>query len=163
MMSEPKTSNPLISFAEDSHVRTSACPVGVQESTESAADYGASLPESLASFDHDTQSWKTPQRSLLGGLDEFSETWPQSGMTRSGIAYRLEPLVPDISGVVHSWLPTPCATDWKGGTEAPRKDGADRGSELRHLLRALFGGTSPHPLFVEQVMGFPTGWTDLER
>ena len=31
-----------------------------------------------------TSSWKTSQLSLLGGLESFSETFPRSGMTRSG-------------------------------------------------------------------------------
>jgi hypothetical protein len=61
--------------------------------------FGTSSPESLASYDPATSSWRTFQGSLLEdeGWGESLETWPRSGMTRSGTAYRLRPLVPLIS------------------------------------------------------------------
>jgi integrase len=74
-----------------------------QGSTERARVFGQSTPAWLASFDPDTSSWRTSQLSLLGGLDEFSGTWPRSGMTRSGTAYQLQPLAPLTEGP-HLWL-----------------------------------------------------------
>ena len=122
---------------------------------------GLNSPELLAIYDPDTSSWKTPQVSLLEGLDGYSETWPTSGTMRNGKCFRQERLVPDIDEIAHSWWPTPLADDWKGGTERPRTDAGIRSYELRHLLKALFGGTLPHPQFAEQLMGFPIEWTDL--
>ena len=62
--------------------KTSALPEPEPESTEREADSGARWPGSLAKYDHDTCSWKTAQLSLLGGLDEFSQTWPRWGLMR---------------------------------------------------------------------------------
>jgi hypothetical protein len=61
---------------------------------ESSRVFGPRCSASFASFDPDTSSWRTWQRSLLGDSDEFSETWPRSGMTRSGTAFQLRPLAP---------------------------------------------------------------------
>jgi hypothetical protein len=54
--------------------------------------------------------WKTWQLCLLGDWTEYSGRWPRSGMMRNGIAYRLRPLVPRISGTGFSSserFPTP--------------------------------------------------------
>lgn len=68
----------------DSRARTYRAPERVPDSTGHDPDSGASSPESFARFDRLTSSWRTPQCSLLAGLDEFSGTWPQWGMMRAG-------------------------------------------------------------------------------
>ena len=116
------TDGTLTSFVVASHVRTSAMPAAELDLQESDQDC---FSKSFAWFDNSdpaTCSWKTWQRSLLGDWIEFSESWPRSGMTRNGIAYRLRPLVPRISGTGSSSLPptlqeqpaTP-SRDWNGG------------------------------------------------
>jgi hypothetical protein len=77
--------------------------------------FGASTPAWLASYDPATSSWRTSQLSLLGGLAEFSATWPRSGMTRSGTAFRLQPLVPLTDATGSGLWPTPNAADGLGG------------------------------------------------
>ena len=84
----------LTSSAADFPVRTSASPERVLVLQAREAAYGSSSLDSLASFDPATQSWRTSQLSVLGGLEPYSETWPRSGMTRNGIAYQLPTLVP---------------------------------------------------------------------
>jgi hypothetical protein len=74
---------------------------------EAVAACGPNSLDSLASYDRATQSWRTSQHSLFGGLDEFSETWPRSGMTRSGTAYQLQPLAPPTGEIESGLLPTP--------------------------------------------------------
>ena len=78
--------------------------------------YGATSADLLATYDHDTQSWRTSQTCFLArlnseadGLAEFSETWPRSGLMQSGIAYQLPPLVPRTDENVFGLLPTPRA------------------------------------------------------
>jgi hypothetical protein len=71
---------------------------------------GRNTPESFASFDPDTSSWRTSQGYLFGDLDEFSATWPRSGSMRNGTAYRRRPLVPRISGKGCFYWPTPDAS-----------------------------------------------------
>src|SRR5690625_5070783 len=65
-------------------VRTYPQQEKAPESTESAAASGEKWRASFAKYDRDLCSWKTPQYSLLGGLDEFSETWPKWGLMRNG-------------------------------------------------------------------------------
>jgi hypothetical protein len=145
----------LTLFAAGSHAKTSAPPAREQASTANAADYGKSTPELLANFDHASSSWRTSQRSLFGGFSEFSETLPRSGMMQSGIAYQLPPLAPLTSGTGSGSWPTPTKSDYKGGHIRGRD------SELKHHLKRKYGGTYPHPTFVEALMGFPIGHTDL--
>ena len=81
--------------------------------------YGPSLCESFAWYDHDTSSWRTCQASLVGECPTFSETWPASGMMRSGRAYQQPPLVPRTSVGGSSLWPTPVAKDDGKTPEAP--------------------------------------------
>ena len=92
--------------------------------TVRARVFGQSTPVLLASFDPGTSSWRTSQLSLLGGSEVFSGTWPRSGMTRSGIAFRLQPLAPLTKGIVSGLLPTPAASPpgWKN-IEVVDRDG----------------------------------------
>lgn len=53
------------------------------------AGSGVSRLGLLARYDRASCSWKTAQYSLLGGLVEFSETWPRWGMMRAGVCWEL--------------------------------------------------------------------------
>jgi hypothetical protein len=62
-------------------------------------------------------------------------------------------------------FPTPTATMHKGSSPAAltRKDGQDRSrGRLDHFLQALEGSGQLNPMWVEWLMGFPTGHTDLQ-
>jgi len=56
--------------------------------------------------------------------------------------------------------PTPCKRDYKGMSS--RKWRAREGAKATPTLPDKIGGT-PHPEFVESLMGFPIGWTDCDR
>lgn len=102
----------VTSFLADSPVRTSALPAKDSALTsESAADCGESSPDSFACYDQSTRSWRTSQLCLTGILAEYSATWPRSGTTRNGIAFRRPPLVPLTSVIGCSAWPTPTASD----------------------------------------------------
>ena len=59
-------------------------------------------------------------------------------------------------------LPTPTVSCHNAGTDKDRKDGGSRESELNHLVARSVGRTSQlSPLFVEEMMGFPTCYTVL--
>jgi hypothetical protein len=107
-------------------------------------------------------------------------------MMQSGIAYQLPPLVPLIdatgSGSLH--IPTPTARDWKDGRAKACKNVPVNGLLGRwvHLwptpvsddtgwrrnkypqggtaLSTAIGGML-NPRWVEWLMGYPDGWTDL--
>jgi hypothetical protein len=80
-----------------------------QGSMASSRVFGPSSRGSLASYDPATSSWRTSQLSLLEDSAAFSETWPRSGMTRSGTAYRLEPWAPLTAVTESGSWPTPLA------------------------------------------------------
>jgi hypothetical protein len=98
---------PWMSSAEASPARTSAQQEKAPGSLASVRDYGRNTPVLLASYDQPTSSWRTSQHFLGEGLERFSETWPRSGTMRSGIAYRLPPLVPLTGGTASGLWPTP--------------------------------------------------------
>ena len=76
-------------------------------------------PAQLARWNQTRDCWETThQASLLSEhLAVYSETWPTSGMTRSGVAYRLPAWEPLTDGSESSsLLPTPMATEGTKGT-----------------------------------------------
>jgi hypothetical protein len=146
----------------------------------SAAGYGRSTPELLARYDRATSSWRTSQLCLDGDLSEFSETWPRSGLMRSGTAYLLPPLVRLTDETGSGLWPTPAAVSYgtnQGGgmgrvgpirpsLETMARQNlwptADRYSGLQSYgQNAILG--SLNPTWVEWLMGFPLGWTDCGR
>lgn len=225
--SAPTTSPPATLSAAASRARTLATLAGGPGLRVSVAAYGASSPALLASYDPATCSWRTFQHSLDGGLTPFSATWPRSGLMRSGIAYRLPPLVPLTAGTDSSSWPTPTRQNATGNAytydrgdktkprlslvgmarmwPTPRHSDAERGGR-GDLVQAVRGNPNTHyklwptpnatdykgastrtpgkerslcdddlptrvaressgqlnPTWVEWLMGFPLGWTDLE-
>jgi hypothetical protein len=157
-------SQTLMLFAEDSHVRTLATPARESASMASAADYGKNTPASFVKYDPGTSSWKTSQLCLTGGLETFSGTWPRSGMTRSGIAYQLPPLVPLTCEIERGLLPTLTSNNGTGGG-----NGLAGGSGNRKKLYKIFGeelgkkygNQSLNISYLEWFMGFPITWTEL--
>ena len=105
---------PLMSSAAASPAKTSALPEGGRDWRAKDRAYGASSPVLLANFDRDTSSWRTSQHCVAGGLETFSETWPRSGMMRSGIAYQLPPLAPLTAATGYGLWGTPTGQDAKG-------------------------------------------------
>lgn len=151
-----------ISSLEASPAKTSATQAKEQDSLASEADCSMNSAVWLAKWDQDTLSWRTSQRCLLGGWIKFLGRWPRSGTMRNGTAYRLQPLVPRITAIESSsLLPTPTARDYRGGhkgTDCVRKRTPNgHGCQLNDLVDGPL-----NPTFVEWVMGFPIGWTDLE-
>ena len=73
----------------------------------------ASQPQPIARWNTARDAWEIPQTEGLfcEHLDVFSETWPTSGMTRSGTAYALPTSVPVTTDSECSLLPTPEAQD----------------------------------------------------
>lgn len=165
--------------------RTSALPAKVQALTEPAAGCGRTWHGSLARFDRASSSWKTAQPSLLGDSEESSVTWPRSGMTVGGQCLELTILAPRISANDSGLWPTPtvcgnynrkgasatsgdglatavmkCATptarDWRSGKASQATH--DRNS--RPLIEQV--GGLLNPTWVEWLMGWPIGWTDLK-
>src|SRR5690348_3123441 len=88
-------------------VKTSVQQATAPDLPASVRDSGGSFYEPFAWFDLSSRSWRTWQRCLVEGWELFSETWPRSGMTRNGIAFRRQPLVPLTDEIESGLLPTP--------------------------------------------------------
>ena len=173
---EDTTLKQLTLFAEDSLAKTLASPGKGQVSRESDQDCGLSSIESFASFDPDTLSWRTSQLSLFGGWMSYSESWPRAGMMRNGKSYPRRPLVPRISGIGLSFWPTPKAQTGREGISPRTLEMVREGVAEASLTRVILmpeqwppgnwkegTGRHPNPQFLEYLMGFPIGWTDLEH
>lgn len=104
-----------MSLAGDSLVKTSQPQERGRASRAAARGSGRRCTESFARFDRDSCLWRTPQCSLLAGLDVFSETWPRAGMMRRGWCWELQMSEPRMSARESgfsrtTWL-TPMALD----------------------------------------------------
>ena len=171
---------------EASRARISQQRGGGQELTAQEVACGNTWQGSWVKYDHDTSSWRTHQCSLLGGLDEFLGTWPRWGSMLNGECWELrtwalrtseiESGSPDGETFFHTqncsgldggsnsrnalkkrqMLPTPLTRDWKSGKAS--KATMERNSRP---LSEQVGGTL-NPTWVEWLMGWPLGWTDLK-
>ena len=66
-------------------------------------------------------------------------------------------LQPNLETVIARMLLMPCANDWKGATNW-EKAGRHGQQRLPDCL-PTGPGTHLNPSFVEEMMGFPVGWT----
>ena len=69
--------------------------------------YGLTSFEPLASYNHDSHSWKMYAVISLWGLTESLETLPKSGITRNGKLFQQPVLAPLIDATESSAWPTP--------------------------------------------------------
>lgn len=116
---------------------------------------GLSLPESLAKLDHGGYWLKTPTTCEPKVLDEFSKTWPSSGMMLRGGCFPLKTVEPITNARECGLLPTPTAHNAKeGGYPA-------EGTRNTPTLGWVVGGKI-NPQLTEWMMGWPIGWTGLK-
>ena len=159
----------LMSYLAAFHVKTSVPLEKAQALTVSAAECGQKWRASFTKYDLDTHSWRTHQCSFLGGLDEFSETWPQWGLMRDGECWEQETLAHHTKGTESgSWLPTPLTSDHKKITKN-KEYHLKRNFDLPNKLVQIGHPPSKnggwgwfHPVLSESMMGWPTGWTELK-
>ena len=187
----------LMLYLEDFHAKTSHPQEKAQELTENGQECGKKWQGSFAKFDLNMSMWKTHQCLLLGGLEQFLETWPDSGSMRNGECYQRQTLAHHTLEKESGLLPnginffhTPCTTGIDGGSNSRKalkkrknqfptpqaSDCRDRGNlsnpsiqrrvELGKQLNLsmVVHPTSGqlNPMWVEWLMGWPIGWTDLK-
>jgi hypothetical protein len=181
----------LTSCAEVSPAKTFPPPEKAQESMEHGADCGGAWPAWFAKFDRVSSSWKTRQCSLLAGLDAFSGTWPRWGMMRGGVCWELTTSGHRTGESESGFWPTPRSCSAMAATITPESAHAenrfpnletvvgrrmwatpkcqdsrhaswDRNkSNLGEQVAGIHGGQL-NPNWVEWLMGWPIGWTDLK-
>lgn len=123
--------------------------------------------EPFAWYDRDTQSWRTWQRCLDGEWELFSETWPNVGMTRNGIAWAPINLVRPSTENASGYWQTPTTRDYKGqsGLGNRTKRGKNGRLHVANLCDQIVDIGRPDllrsPTFREWLMGLPIGHTVL--
>jgi hypothetical protein len=194
----------LTLYLEDFHALTLAQQEKAQELTGNKAECGEKWRGSFVKYDPNLHLWKTHQCSLLGGLDEFLETWPQWGLMRDGECWEQQTLAQTINVTVFGLSPNPMENQsppphWPTPTAhmsketnapsehkrntptltaqvnwpTPRTAGMCGGTGSWDLLkknttieeaRAMGAGNGGklNPMWVEWLMGWPLGWTDLK-
>lgn len=88
----------LMSWLAAFRARTSVLPVAAMASKVSAPGSGRKWLGSFARYDPAASRWKTAQCSLLGGSEEFLETWPRWGSMRNGESFLRPTWTPLIFG-----------------------------------------------------------------
>ena len=177
-------------YLEDFHAKTSAQQEKVTDLTESDQECGVTWRGWLAKYDPDSCSWKTPQCSLLGEEPESLATLPRWGMTVDGLLWEQPMLEPITRGTESGLWASPNARDWKdsGASQGnrkspnlgtmvhwptPRTAGMCGGTGSWELLNknttkeearqmGAGNGGKLNPTWVEWLMGWPLGWTDLK-
>ena len=173
----------LMSFLAGFRVRTSVLPEKAQESTERVAECGNTWRALWATFDRVSSSWKTAQPCLLEDLEECLVTWPRSGMTVAGRCWELPTLALRTGGIGSGLWPTPtvCGNYNRKGASKTSGDGLatavkfstpttrqrtspsqlNRNTPGLALEVGAIGGTL-NPTWVEWLMGWPIGMTELK-
>ena len=162
-LTEGRGEERLMSFAEDSHAKTSVQPGRGKELQESEVDCGEKWQESLAKYDQNTSSWKTHQCLLFEDSTESLEILPKWGMMQDGVLYPLEPAAHLTEENASGSLPTPRAFVSRQKKFYIRKNAQGNLEELpsypkyQHLSGKLI-----NPEWMEWLMGWPIGWAALK-
>jgi hypothetical protein len=161
----------LMSYLEAFHVKTSQSRGGGRASMANDQECGVKWHGSFTKYSPDLRLWKTHQCSLLGDLEQFSETWPAWGLMRNGECWEQRTLEQTIrgteSGSLQKW-PTPDASCGQRGTQPNwtprRKSGHTAQYTINQAVRDMekSSGGKLNPMWLEWVMGWPLGWTDVK-
>ena len=163
----------LTLYLEAFRARTSQQQEVETDWKENGPECGCIWLELLARFDPTTFMWKTPQCSLLEDYTEFSETCPKWGLMQDGVLYQQQTAVLPTEETGSGFLPTPVASDCKGGrsntvhyknqrfVRISQTTGTEFGAKLSAAYQLMTGNPLPES-FSEWVMGWPLGWTDLK-
>ena len=152
-------SNPLTSCAEDSPVSPSVLQ-GSEKALPMTDGSGQSLLDAFAYYDPVTSLLKTCQGYLY---QERIVSWvgfPKWGLMQRGVLYQLpqseRPTYESASGL---W-PTPTVQMTKPDMNRQNRPNSG-GDDLGSLIKKMTGGKL-NPTWVEWLMGFPLGGTDLK-
>jgi len=187
-LTESRGKELLTLYLEGFHAKTSVPLEKAQALTENEAECGEKWRASFTKYDPDMRLWKTHQCLLLGDLEPYSETWPQWGLMRDGECWEQRMLEQTIRGTESGLLlPTPDTVNRDNkkvlfDKNAPSQSGRSLATYARTFptptvcgnynrkgasktsgdgLATQVGGKL-NPMWVEWLMGWPLGWTDLK-
>ena len=129
--------------------------------------YGRKCGELLAKLNHDG-SWAKMlgdcyQARMDGSFLEFSGTLMKWGTMLDGELRALPQLEPSIDESGWRLLPTPTAFDANAIEKYKRNGSSLMNNHALTLTQACYqySGLKIHPEFIEAMMGYPIGWTDI--
>jgi hypothetical protein len=140
--------------AEVFPAKTSALPDVEQESTAPGRGCGERWRELLVKYDLDSSSWRTHRCLFDEALPWSSVTLPRWGMMRRGVCWERLTLGHRTSGRGSGLWLTPTAHNAKEGAYPAEY------TLNTPTLAAQVGGKL-NPTWIEWLMGWPIGWTDL--
>lgn len=145
----------LISSTEDSHARTSVLQEMARAWQESEAAFFLRSCALSMKYNRRGSSWKMYQLSLLEDLEKSPQKLPSEAMIVDGKLYPLRKSERPTYAKDGSFLPTPCARDYKDNGKSP--------AELKRNTKTLatHAGGKLNPTWIEWLMGYRTGWTEL--
>ena len=156
------------SSAVDTHVNHSALQDSEKEQ-KTLDTCGLGYEQPLANYDHASQSWKTLEGISLWGEYRLLESLPKSGMTQNGVLYQQPEWERPIKESASSLWPTPTTANWVTSTsvESTREQMLNGEKYSSRIVQAVALAEPTaigylNPEWVEWLMGFPIGWTDLE-
>jgi len=129
-LTESRGEELLMLYLAGFHAKTSAQQEKAQELMENEVECGEKWRGSFVKYDPDSSLWRTHQCSLLGGLDEFLETWPQWGLMRDGECWEQQMLAQTIRGTESGLSP-----NGVDSFHTPNTTGLDGGSNSRKALK----------------------------
>lgn len=129
---------------------------------DSEARYVMTSLESLMKYDQNSSSWKMSQLLHAEEALKWSQKLPKWGMIVDGLLSQLLPWARYIKGNDGFSLPTPKASDSKRN-DSPcerKRDNPDLTTKLNMIHNTK--GKKVHPHFIEWMMTYPLGWTELK-
>jgi hypothetical protein len=167
-LTEDRGAELLTLYLAGFHAKTLAQQGEAKAWTERAAECGTTWRGWLARYDPATSLWRTAQCSLLEEEQESLQTLPRWGMTVGGLLWELPMLEQTIketgSGSLEKW-PTPQSSDCRdrGNMSNPAiQRRVQKGKQLNLSMVVHPTSGKLNPTWVEWLMGWPLGWTDLK-
>lgn len=166
LMLDP-TEDELTSWLEAFPARTSASQAKAPASTATDPGSGWKWAASFAKWTPSSSTWRTRQCSLVEDSTEFLETWPAWGLMLDGEC--LEHTTPALamSEKGCGFWPTPTRRDSRTlkGSQPPKR-APTSGLPLVWTIALTLtpekrSAGRLNPEWVEWLMGWPMGWTDL--
>ena len=154
----------LTLFAEDSPAKTLASQEKEQDLQESVADCGLNSTDLLKNSSRRMSLQKTLQPFVLEDWIKCLGHSMRSGMMRNGIVYPLQPLAPLTVETEYGLWPTPTLQDTPHKKMVLTSTGrrlSKNGKSSHSLNLADKVGGQLNPQWVEWLMGFPIGHTDV--
>lgn len=153
--------------AEDSLAKTFPPRVKARESLARDQGCGPKWRGSLVKLSQDGSWWKIHPFSLLADSEPFCGTWPKWGTMRNGECLERIALASAIKGTASGLWPSPRKSNpgsrpnGKGGKVLSEEVAISIGLKMRGEYKKT--GIQLNPAWVEWLMGWPIGWTDLQE